>query len=872
MNIAAGRVLKSMLPFGLFAALLAGVVLSDWVLSPASTGWLRVIGLEIQAACRDAGTQWMVVVCLMSYFVTFRLLNRKQSNSTPYPGHLIRPAATYSPSGAEKARVRGRTEREKSFAILASFRGKMANPDFWLVGFVGLVLLRYAFAYETAARSLQPLVLLAGIVFGKGIAWWVAWQPSLKANESRHLTPSLSPVEAEKVSAPSAINHQLSTFNRTHAILSILVFLLAASALWQPEYGMDFQYRGQPRWTGAWDNPNLYGLLMGIGTVLAVGLFVQSRKAKGQWPGNANERHLTPALSPIAAEREGEGSTANAQRLTSKVRRILSRATRHTSLLLLLLAVGLCAYGLVKSYSRGAWVGTAVGIGFLICRCFNREPREQLEQKLSNPFSRIWRIPRFATRLRLNWRSALVVLASALVLSFWQFRHTENPLARRAFSIGNPNDFSWRNRVATWSGAVTMMKDRPWVGHGWGKAETVFREQYKPVHLEDTAAIQMNDYLMLGISCGLPALLGLLLYLWHGSRGVFCERTESLSSPVTCHPSLPTICLAGAIVGMVGFWFDGGLFKLATGAVFWVLVELSRGGSRGHEAHANGGRARHSVRAVGEAETAARHLTPALSPFEAEREGGAHGVPRPTIALRWLAGILAALAIAQTVLQLGTPRLAVGERTLSIARKFLVPPKAKQDFEFLAAEPIWSAKQLGTLLAHVELANYNRELVNWKLPDDIYRRYVLSPQIDPALDGEMNWRRPLWESFYPRIRKESSLEAAAETIVRHLGERITIRTGQASPDSIAAGWQRQGANQVVFEAVYIAALRSAGIPARRSPSGPAEFWNGVEWQPAPRPRVAVLSGDHRVPPNPRPPSSPADVKISPTHTNGGGKN
>ena len=30
--------------------------------------------------------------------------------------------------------------------------------------------------------------------------------------------------------------------------------------------------------------------------------------------------------------------------------------------------------------------------------------------------------------------------------------------------------------------------------------------------------------------------------------------------------ALPTVCRAGAVVLLVGFWFDGGLFRLATGA------------------------------------------------------------------------------------------------------------------------------------------------------------------------------------------------------------------------------------------------------------------------------------------------------------------
>jgi hypothetical protein len=39
---------------------------------------------------------------------------------------------------------------------------------------------------------------------------------------------------------------------------------------------------------------------------------------------------------------------------------------------------------------------------------------------------------------------------------------------------------------------------------------------------------------------------------------------------------LKTVCRAGALVLAVGFWFDGGLFKLPTAATFWILLELGR--------------------------------------------------------------------------------------------------------------------------------------------------------------------------------------------------------------------------------------------------------------------------------------------------------
>ena len=188
------------------------------------------------------------------------------------------------------------------------------------------------------------------------------------------------------------------------------------------------------------------------------------------------------------------------------------------------------------------------------------------------------------------------------------------------------------------------------------------------------------------------------------------------------------------------------------------------------------------------------------------------------------------LAVGQTGLHLGLPQFDVSPRTVAIARSWLVPAREKVDFEFLAAKGIWSVRPLKVLLQHTHLANYNRELVNWKLEESIYQSFVLAPEIDPAFDGTMNWRRSLWEYFYPRIRKETSLTAAAETVGRHLRERVKIVPAEGSPGTIAEMWQQERADDRGFEALCVAALRSAGIPARLSASGQAEFWSGEEWR------------------------------------------
>ena len=214
-------------------------------------------------------------------------------------------------------------------------------------------------------------------------------------------------------------------------------------------------------------------------------------------------------------------------------------------------------------------------------------------------------------------------------------------------------------------------------------------------------------------------------------------------------------------------------------------------------------------------------------------------LPWCDIALRWLAGLLAAWALAETALHLAPPHFAVSPRTLSLARRILVQPKEQADFDQLAAQPIWAGVKLRTLLDHVQLAGYNRQLVNWQVDDSIYYYYILSPVITGRAGERLDWRRPLWEEFYPRIRHETAPADAVRIIVRHLRERVTIAALPGLPHEVPDIWRRQITDPTGFAIIYVAALRSAGVPARLNSSAQAEFWDGTRWQTAPLP--AVLS-------------------------------
>lgn len=206
-----------------------------------------------------------------------------------------------------------------------------------------------------------------------------------------------------------------------------------------------------------------------------------------------------------------------------------------------------------------------------------------------------------------------------------------------------------------------------------------------------------------------------------------------------------------------------------------------------------------------------------------------------------LAGGLALLALGLTAVHLGTPRLAVNDTTLALARRFLVQPEERKDFDHLAKLSCWQGQRVRTLLEHAHLARYNRRLVNWTVEDAVCREFVLSPVIEGGADENLRWRGALWESLYPRVRKEQSVEAAAETVVRHLRERVTIAGGNNLPRDIPSSWQRQLTDATGFHRLMVAGLRSVGVPARLNEQGRAELLGEGVWKPAPLPACVGLA-------------------------------
>jgi hypothetical protein len=331
-------------------------------------------------------------------------------------------------------------------------------------------------------------------------------------------------------------------------IIHVFIVFFVLLSIWHKGEGFSLTYLSRSRWSGPWDNPNTFGLLTGAGTILMMGTIVQSPKSKGQ---------ITPTSEP---------GTPTAE------------LWRRAKAVLFLVALLFMARGILHSYSRGSWIATLFGLGYLVWRIV-QNPQSEIQSDLSK--ERMVQSPEFLlytciSRLKENWLLFCVILFSMLALVFWQFRQTDWPPARRTFSSVNADDFAWRNRVTTWEGAFQITAEHPWFGAGWNKPELLFDHYFVPPKLTESAAIEMNDYLMFGATVGIPALFCFGMYIWLSLvGGVKAEnRRQNEERGIAESDWLKVVCRSGVIVLLVGFWFDGGLFKLPTASTFWILLEL----------------------------------------------------------------------------------------------------------------------------------------------------------------------------------------------------------------------------------------------------------------------------------------------------------
>ena len=212
-----------------------------------------------------------------------------------------------------------------------------------------------------------------------------------------------------------------------------------------------------------------------------------------------------------------------------------------------------------------------------------------------------------------------------------------------------------------------------------------------------------------------------------------------------------------------------------------------------------------------------------------------------SLILESLAVVTATVALGLTAIHLGLPQMPVNDTTVSLAEMFLVQPRLEGDFEYLISNSAYHDKRLGAILAHVELADLQRKQFYPDLDEPTFRQFILSPDVDDLPLNEIDWRRNLWENFYPRVRHESDPVAAAQIVVQFLRGRVGIDPGYHYRVGVETIWTQQMTDEAGFERIYVAALRSVGIAARLNEQEKAELWTGREWQVAPKLLVRSLT-------------------------------
>ncbi len=342
--------------------------------------------------------------------------------------------------------------------------------DLPLIGLLLVVIATYFFDYGPSWRGMEATTLMFGATLGKGA------RALFMQKEERRM---------QKIR-----NSKSEILN----FLVGLIVLLAFASWWHVETSASV-FLG-PRWMGLWNNPNDYGELMGAGLVLAVGLLAHRLKAKGKIKNaevgsqSPEVRRWNPLLRFFAP---------------------FKPAVRNPQSAILFVAAGMMAVGLLFSYSRGAWLGTAIGLLYL-AKVYGKLKWRHLKLFLFFAFCFLLLIPWFFwnTPRTAPW--------------YWQ---------RLDMSRG-----SVQHRVAAWKAGFEMMWDHPF-GVGWNKTVETYQKHYSPPE-DGAAAITTNDYLMLGTQVGWPGLVCFVTYC------ALCFRTNRPHLTPALSPICPSTPLSNA--------------------------------------------------------------------------------------------------------------------------------------------------------------------------------------------------------------------------------------------------------------------------------------------------------------------------------------
>ncbi len=175
--------------------------------------------------------------------------------------------------------------------------------DLPLIGLLLIALAAYFIAYSVWPIT-DAITLLAGATLGKGAGLLLKAEsgmqdpPSLRSSAARAEIGNESGAD-ERVALRPWLSHRMGEGGY---FLVGLALLLAFASLWHVDMSGNLYPR--LRRMGLWNNPNDYGMLMGTGLVLAIGLLSGRQKAegRGQKPANGKWNPLLRSLHSLAAK------------------------------------------------------------------------------------------------------------------------------------------------------------------------------------------------------------------------------------------------------------------------------------------------------------------------------------------------------------------------------------------------------------------------------------------------------------------------------------------------------------------------------------------------------------------------------------------
>jgi len=271
---------------------------------------------------------------------------------------------------------------------------------------------------------------------------------------------------------------------------------------------------------GTYGQPNPFGAMMEITLVLTLGLLFgagaalyQTVRAHTGWGGQAT----TPTPDDARA----------IVRVDLRIRPNLQVGQAAILAIILLGICGLLGAGLIASWSRGAWLGTAAGVAVLIIFA----PRRRwLGLSLV-----------MGAAVIIFGGAALGLLPNSLTARLSDFTQDLTGIDDVRGETITSESYAVLERLAHWQAAVAMANDHPWLGLGFGNYEVAY-PRYALMNWKYPLGHAHNYYLNALAETG---ILGFVTYVggWLAIAFVTVRRLHGTTGVTR-----------GLLIGMLGVW------------------------------------------------------------------------------------------------------------------------------------------------------------------------------------------------------------------------------------------------------------------------------------------------------------------------------